>query len=30
MDTILIKGGKSLSGKIDIAGAKNACLALML
>ena len=29
MDTILIKGGKSLSGKIDIAGAKNACLALM-
>ena len=29
MDTILIKGGKSLSGKINIAGAKNACLALM-
>jgi UDP-N-acetylglucosamine 1-carboxyvinyltransferase len=29
MDTILIKGGKSLNGKIDIAGAKNACLALM-
>ena len=29
MDTILIKGGKSLSGKIYIAGAKNACLALM-
>jgi len=29
MDTILIKGGKPLRGKIDIAGAKNACLALM-
>ena len=29
MDTILIEGGKPLNGKINIAGAKNACLALM-
>lgn len=29
MDSIWIKGGKPLSGKIPIAGAKNACLTLM-
>jgi UDP-N-acetylglucosamine 1-carboxyvinyltransferase len=29
MDTILVRGGKTLSGQIPIAGAKNACLALM-
>lgn len=29
MDSILIRGGKALHGKIAIAGAKNACLALM-
>ena len=29
MDSILIKGGQPLKGKINIAGAKNACLALM-
>ncbi|MCI4666360.1 MAG: UDP-N-acetylglucosamine 1-carboxyvinyltransferase [Neomegalonema sp.] len=29
MDKIAIKGGKPLSGRIEIAGAKNACLTLM-
>ncbi|MGR3290683.1 MAG: UDP-N-acetylglucosamine 1-carboxyvinyltransferase [Paracoccaceae bacterium] len=29
MDSILVKGGNALSGKIPIAGAKNACLTLM-
>ncbi|MEM9969244.1 MAG: UDP-N-acetylglucosamine 1-carboxyvinyltransferase [Pseudomonadota bacterium] len=29
MDTIWVKGGSSLRGQIPIAGAKNACLALM-
>ncbi len=29
MDSIVVTGGAELSGKIDIAGAKNACLALM-
>ncbi len=29
MDSILVKGGGALSGKISIAGAKNACLTLM-
>jgi UDP-N-acetylglucosamine 1-carboxyvinyltransferase len=29
MDSILVKGGGALSGQIPIAGAKNACLALM-
>ena len=29
MDTILIRGGSALKGQIPIAGAKNACLALM-
>ena len=29
MDSILVKGGQPLKGKINIAGAKNACLALM-
>jgi UDP-N-acetylglucosamine 1-carboxyvinyltransferase len=29
MDSILVRGGKPLSGQIPIAGAKNACLALM-
>ena len=29
MDSILVKGGQPLKGKIYIAGAKNACLALM-
>jgi len=29
MDSILVRGGGSLSGQIPIAGAKNACLALM-
>ncbi len=29
MDAILVKGGAPLSGRIPIAGAKNACLALM-
>ncbi len=29
MDSILVRGGKSLSGQIPIAGAKNACLTLM-
>ncbi len=29
MDSIVVKGGGSLSGQIPIAGAKNACLALM-
>ncbi|ABG30726.1 UDP-N-acetylglucosamine 1-carboxyvinyltransferase [Roseobacter denitrificans] len=29
MDSILVKGGGSLKGQIPIAGAKNACLALM-
>ncbi|MGB0959882.1 MAG: UDP-N-acetylglucosamine 1-carboxyvinyltransferase [Halocynthiibacter sp.] len=29
MDSILVKGGGPLSGQIDIAGAKNACLTLM-
>ncbi len=29
MDSILVTGGASLSGQIPIAGAKNACLALM-
>lgn len=29
MDSILVKGGASLQGQIPIAGAKNACLALM-
>jgi UDP-N-acetylglucosamine 1-carboxyvinyltransferase len=29
MDSILVKGGGALNGKISIAGAKNACLALM-
>ena len=29
MDSIVIKGGRSLSGAIPIAGAKNACLTLM-
>ena len=29
MDSIVIKGGRTLSGAIPIAGAKNACLTLM-
>ena len=29
MDSILVKGGGALNGQIPIAGAKNACLALM-
>ena len=29
MDSILVKGGGALHGKIPIAGAKNACLTLM-
>ncbi|MEE9427872.1 MAG: UDP-N-acetylglucosamine 1-carboxyvinyltransferase [Paracoccaceae bacterium] len=29
MDSILVKGGNALQGKIPIAGAKNACLTLM-
>ena len=29
MDTIVVRGGAALSGEIPIAGAKNACLALM-
>lgn len=29
MDSILVRGGKELHGEIEIAGAKNACLALM-
>ncbi|MCU0856214.1 MAG: UDP-N-acetylglucosamine 1-carboxyvinyltransferase, partial [Rhodobacteraceae bacterium] len=29
MDSILVKGGAELRGEIPIAGAKNACLALM-
>ena len=29
MDSILVKGGAALNGKIQIAGAKNAALALM-
>ena len=29
MDSILVKGNRPLNGKIPIAGAKNACLALM-
>ena len=29
MDTILVRGGRRLSGRIPISGAKNACLALM-
>ncbi len=29
MDSIIVKGGTQLSGQITIAGAKNACLALM-
>ena len=29
MDSIIVKGGGALSGQIPIAGAKNACLALM-
>ncbi len=29
MDSIIVKGGSTLSGQIPIAGAKNACLALM-
>ena len=29
MDRIIVTGGKALSGQIPIAGAKNACLALM-
>ncbi|MFQ6549383.1 UDP-N-acetylglucosamine 1-carboxyvinyltransferase [Aestuariibius sp. 2305UL40-4] len=29
MDSIVVRGGKALSGKIPIAGAKNACLTLM-
>ena len=29
MDSIVVRGGKSLSGKIEIAGAKNAALTLM-
>jgi UDP-N-acetylglucosamine 1-carboxyvinyltransferase len=29
MDSIIVKGGTALSGQIHIAGAKNACLALM-
>jgi UDP-N-acetylglucosamine 1-carboxyvinyltransferase len=29
MDTIIVKGGGALKGQIPIAGAKNACLALM-
>ena len=29
MDSILVRGGSELKGEIDIAGAKNACLALM-
>jgi UDP-N-acetylglucosamine 1-carboxyvinyltransferase len=29
MDSIVVRGGKSLSGQIEIAGAKNAALALM-
>ena len=29
MDSILVKGGAELRGKIPIAGAKNACLTLM-
>ena len=29
MDSILVRGGRPLSGQIPIAGAKNACLTLM-
>ena len=29
MDKILVRGGNPISGKIQVAGAKNACLALM-
>jgi UDP-N-acetylglucosamine 1-carboxyvinyltransferase len=29
MDSIIVRGGRRLSGRIPIAGAKNACLALM-
>lgn len=29
MDSIIVKGGAELRGQIPIAGAKNACLALM-
>ena len=29
MDSIIVKGGRELNGKIYIAGAKNAALALM-
>ena len=29
MDSIIVRGGAELSGRIPIAGAKNACLALM-
>ena len=29
MDSIIVKGGHSLRGRIPIAGAKNACLTLM-
>ncbi|HBB82309.1 MAG TPA: UDP-N-acetylglucosamine 1-carboxyvinyltransferase, partial [Sulfitobacter sp.] len=29
MDSILVRGGGELNGQIPIAGAKNACLALM-
>ena len=29
MDSIRVKGGRTLNGRIEIAGAKNACLALM-
>ena len=29
MDSIIVRGGSELRGQIPIAGAKNACLALM-
>ena len=29
MDAIIVRGGRALNGQIPIAGAKNACLALM-
>ena len=29
MDSILVRGGRTLAGRIPVAGAKNACLALM-
>ena len=29
MDSILVKGGKPLSGEIEVSGAKNSCLTLM-